>query len=47
MGTASPSVVGSPALTGARWVQLMVGIVGMVAIANLQYGWVNFRMRRP
>src|SRR5438067_4660780 len=26
----------------ARWVQLLVGIVGMVAIANLQYGWTLF-----
>ena len=25
-----------------RWVQLIVGIVGMVAIANLQYGWTLF-----
>jgi MFS transporter, OFA family, oxalate/formate antiporter len=25
-----------------RWLQLVVGIVGMVAIANLQYGWTLF-----
>jgi len=25
-----------------RWVQLVVGITGMVAIANLQYGWTLF-----
>ncbi len=25
-----------------RWLQLAVGIVGMVAIANLQYGWTLF-----
>ena len=25
-----------------RWLQLLVGIVGMVAIANLQYGWTLF-----
>ncbi len=25
-----------------RWLQLTVGIVGMVAIANLQYGWTLF-----
>jgi OFA family oxalate/formate antiporter-like MFS transporter len=25
-----------------RWVQLIIGIVGMVAIANLQYGWTLF-----
>src|SRR5437867_832575 len=25
-----------------RWLQLIVGIVGMVAIANLQYGWTLF-----
>src|SRR6266478_3392565 len=41
MGPASQSVVASPA-SGARWVQLMIGIVGMVAIANLQYGWTLF-----
>jgi OFA family oxalate/formate antiporter-like MFS transporter len=28
--------------SGARWIQLIVGIVGMVAIANLQYGWTLF-----
>src|SRR6266436_1855332 len=42
MGTASQSVAGRPASTGARWNQLVVGIVGMVAIANLQYGWTLF-----
>jgi MFS transporter, OFA family, oxalate/formate antiporter len=42
MGTASQPVSGSSASPGARWVQLMVGIVGMVAIANLQYGWTLF-----
>src|SRR4029077_5015480 len=42
MGIVSPSVAGSPPSTGARWVQLMGGIVGMVAIANLQYGWTLF-----
>jgi OFA family oxalate/formate antiporter-like MFS transporter len=26
----------------ARWFQLIVGIVGMIAIANLQYGWTLF-----
>ena len=31
-----------PAPSGARWLQLVVGIVGMVAIANLQYGWTLF-----
>src|SRR6266567_7959864 len=25
-----------------RWVQLIVGIIGMVMIANLQYGWTLF-----
>lgn len=28
--------------THKRWVQLVVGIVAMVAIANLQYGWTLF-----
>src|SRR5437870_3702410 len=25
-----------------RWIQLIIGIVGMVMIANLQYGWTLF-----
>src|SRR5438093_12951543 len=28
--------------TRARWVQLAVGVVAMVATANLQYGWTLF-----
>jgi len=28
--------------SSTRWVQLILGIVGMVAIANLQYGWTLF-----
>ena len=31
-----------PSIVKSRWVQLIVGIVGMVAIANLQYGWTLF-----
>src|SRR5215467_3723993 len=42
MATSSQVVAGSPTPTGARWIQLLVGIVGMVAIANLQYGWTLF-----
>src|SRR5215831_11110709 len=42
MATSSQVVAGSPTPTGARWIQLIVGIVGMVAIANLQYGWTLF-----
>jgi MFS transporter, OFA family, oxalate/formate antiporter len=42
MGTVSPLMAGSPGSTRARWGQLAVGIVGMVAIANLQYGWTLF-----
>src|SRR3989454_5750246 len=41
-GTASASIPGGRTTSGARWVQLVVGIVGMVAIANLQYGWTLF-----
>ena len=26
----------------ARWIQLVIGIIRMVAIANLQYGWTLF-----
>ncbi len=25
-----------------RWVQLVIGVIGMVAVANLQYGWTLF-----
>jgi OFA family oxalate/formate antiporter-like MFS transporter len=32
----------NPSTVRNRWVQLIVGIVGMVAIANLQYGWTLF-----
>src|SRR5215470_11670007 len=42
MAPSSQVVAGSPTPTGARWIQLLVGIVGMVAIANLQYGWTLF-----
>jgi hypothetical protein len=42
MGTASQSMAESGASVSTRWVQLAVGIVGMVAIANLQYGWTLF-----
>src|SRR5215472_1954857 len=31
-----------PSIERNRWLQLVVGIVGMVAIANLQYGWTLF-----
>jgi OFA family oxalate/formate antiporter-like MFS transporter len=31
-----------PSIVRNRWLQLVVGIVGMVAIANLQYGWTLF-----
>ncbi len=31
-----------PAASGSRWLQLLVGIIAMVAIANLQYGWTLF-----
>ena len=42
MGTVSASIPAGRTTSGARWVQLAVGIVGMVAIANLQYGWTLF-----
>src|SRR5215472_5772699 len=32
----------APSIVRNRWLQLIVGIVGMVAIANLQYGWTLF-----
>src|SRR2546422_952902 len=42
MGPVSPPVAGNLGSTSRRWNQLVVGIVGMVAIANLQYGWTLF-----
>src|SRR2546428_3095857 len=42
IGTASASIPAGRTTSGARWIQLAVGIVGMVAIANLQYGWTLF-----
>ena len=42
MVTPSPSRASNRPSGRARWVQLLVGIVGMVAIANLQYGWTLF-----
>jgi OFA family oxalate/formate antiporter-like MFS transporter len=42
----SVSRVAAPGQSGSiltnRWVQLVVGIIGMVMIANLQYGWTLF-----
>ena len=43
----SPSSPATPALpasppSGNRWLQLFVGVVCMVMIANLQYGWTLF-----
>src|SRR5437660_11556090 len=33
---------GDSSVVRNRWVQLIVGIIGMVMIANLQYGWTLF-----
>ena len=35
-------VAPSSSVVRNRWVQLVAGIVGMVAVANLQYGWTLF-----
>jgi MFS transporter, OFA family, oxalate/formate antiporter len=37
----TPALPASP-LSGNRWLQLFVGVVCMVMIANLQYGWTLF-----
>src|SRR6266699_744553 len=45
---AQPSIIGvessrsGSSLVRNRWIQLIIGIVGMVMIANLQYGWTLF-----
>ena len=38
----SPDQSSAPSSARNRWFQLLVGIIGMVAIANLQYGWTLF-----
>ncbi len=41
--SARATMAGVPATTlGYRWLQLVIGIVCMVMIANLQYGWTLF-----
>ena len=42
MDTAATEVCAAPAAMRYRILQLVVGIVCMVAIANLQYGWTLF-----
>jgi len=43
LGTSEPVAAGSvPALSGRRWLQLLIGVVCMSMIANLQYGWTLF-----
>src|SRR5260370_35588159 len=39
MGAANSTL---PALQANRWLQLLAGVVCMVMIANLQYGWTLF-----
>ena len=36
------TVEGARAAPAFRWTQLLLGVVGMVMIANLQYGWTLF-----
>jgi OFA family oxalate/formate antiporter-like MFS transporter len=40
--TASPAALIHPSRIPNRWVQLIAGIVAMMAIANLQYAWTLF-----
>lgn len=43
MSAISPTVsTRQTSMVQNRWLQLTVGIIGMVAIANLQYGWTLF-----
>jgi MFS transporter, OFA family, oxalate/formate antiporter len=42
MGSASSAVGAAGVPTTNRWLQLVIGIVCMVMIANLQYGWTLF-----
>src|SRR5438105_1181333 len=38
----TPAVRPAVSMLNLRWFQLLIGILGMVAIANLQYGWTMF-----
>ena len=40
--TSSQQPPAAAGLIRNRWIQLLVGITGMVMIANLQYGWTLF-----
>src|SRR5215470_15612797 len=40
--TAQAAESGVRAMSATRWVQLVLGILCMVMIANLQYGWTLF-----
>ena len=42
MSVASQAPARAAASSGTRWAQLMFGIICMVMIANLQYGWTLF-----
>jgi OFA family oxalate/formate antiporter-like MFS transporter len=42
MSTTSATTTHSPASEATRWGQLVLGIICMVMIANLQYGWTLF-----
>src|SRR5262249_12332698 len=43
MSTASSSIpTTSQATSLSRWIQLVAGVIAMVAIANLQYAWTLF-----
>src|SRR5215510_225123 len=43
MTTAVSVAASPPSLAGhTRWAQLIIGIIAMIAIANLQYGWTLF-----
>src|SRR5262247_1654426 len=39
---ASQAGTASPATNAYRWLQLIIGVICMVMIANLQYGWTFF-----
>src|SRR5260370_16774439 len=40
--TISPAHPGTQAKAGHRWMQLILGVVCMVAAANIQYAWTLF-----
>ncbi|MET0857094.1 MAG: oxalate/formate MFS antiporter, partial [Telluria sp.] len=42
MANSSAATLSKPVSSNTRWVQLLVGVVCMIATANIQYAWTLF-----